>query len=177
MKSNKNDSPPSSTRLSLNQVIGGILSALIDGQQQATNSLLNFIEQAKNQTITFNFKQPAEKNSKNLEPIKIEIPLLSIVPIPYMHISGGEIKFNFSVSSAKKETLKQSPSKNIKSNTILFGDISSIPPILANEDKEDKLINEPIINVIINMEKQSLLAGEDVIQHSIEKYLNGSNNT
>ena len=83
-------------------MIGGPLSACIDAQKEAAMSTVSFIrsvgltEENKVINVTFLYK----RDGKNVE---LTVPLLTIVPIPYIAIDSININFKAAVSGTSKE--------------------------------------------------------------------------
>ncbi len=104
--------------LPFGQIIGGPLKACIDAQTEAALSTWNYINSVG---ITTNEAGDAEavyvkfayrSNGKRCE---LSIPLLTLVPIPYLAIKDISIGFkaNISASSSASDTIKKSTSMEV----------------------------------------------------------------
>lgn len=112
--------------LPFHQIIGAPLLALVQGQAQAAQATAEFIdrigfvksedtntESPENEDalgdlrmITFNF-QRADADGV-LQTHKMEIPLLSIVPIPAIEIKNADLEFNIKVTDIQTEEISTS---------------------------------------------------------------------
>ena len=112
--------------LPFHQIIGAPLLALFQGQAQAAQATAEFIdrigfkkkentntESPENEDelgdlrmITFNF-QRADADGV-LQTHKMEIPLLSIVPIPAIEIKNADLEFNIKVTDIQSEKISTS---------------------------------------------------------------------
>ncbi len=89
-------------------MIGGPLSACIDAQEQAATSTVNFIrrvgfsQENPDEVINVSFKY--KRDGKNVE---LTVPLLTIVPIPFIAIDTVNINFKATLKSVDTESLKE----------------------------------------------------------------------
>lgn len=98
-------------------IIGGPLSACIKAQAEAAVSTVNFIEavglqQGENNTkdavyVVFSYLQNGRRAN-------ISVPLLTIVPIPYIAINNIEIDFKVAINGTEESSLEDGTS--IESN-------------------------------------------------------------
>jgi hypothetical protein len=90
-------------------LIGGPLTAAIDAQAQAAYSSVEFInaigfdDNGSVQNISFNYEGPGDVGRQSLE-----VPLLTIVPIPFIRIDDMTIQFKASMSQSTGTEDKQS---------------------------------------------------------------------
>jgi hypothetical protein len=90
-------------------LIGGPLTAAIEAQAKAAYSTVEFInaigfnDDGDVQNITFKFKGPEQNGIQTLE-----VPLLTIVPIPFIRIDDMTIDFKASMSQSTGTETKQS---------------------------------------------------------------------
>lgn len=101
--------------LPLEQIIGGPLQAVVQGQVLAANATADFIQQVgllgdssdqqRVRTVDFKFRRTRPSVSgDNQDEIKTEevtlnVPLLTILPVPFIRIEEAEIDFEAKVSS------------------------------------------------------------------------------
>src|SRR5215470_12367502 len=106
--------------LPMEQIIGGPLQAIIKAQSLAANATATFINQvgllppdtpggnATARTVDFSFKRlkpPADdKSQPTQETVKLTVPLLTIVPVPFIRIQEATIDFECKVSSSTLDT-------------------------------------------------------------------------
>ena len=110
------------------QIIGAPLLAMVQGQAQAAQATAEFIERigfkqikggngvvedslGELRMITFSYQKPDDAG--NPQTYQIEIPLLSLIPIPGIQIKEGELEFNIKVNdiqSSNTRTTLNNPS-------------------------------------------------------------------
>ncbi len=89
-------------------LIGGPLSAAIEAQGQAAMTTVKFIrevgltEDNKVQTITFKLDRKSSNGQD--ETLSLEVPLLTVVPIPFIRIDDVSINFKASLTESGEET-------------------------------------------------------------------------
>ncbi len=92
------------------QLIGAPLLALIQGQAQAAQATAEFIERVGLQSkegsaaeqirmLSFGYQKPDAEG--NMRSFRVEIPLLSLVPIPAIQIKESELDFYVKVNDFK----------------------------------------------------------------------------
>lgn len=96
--------------LPFHQIIGAPLLAIVEGQAQSAQATAEFIERVgfkekeggdENEIgdlrmVTFSYQKP-DVNGE-LKTYKLELPLLSIVPIPSIEVKEAEMEFNIKVA-------------------------------------------------------------------------------
>ncbi|MCK5002571.1 MAG: DUF2589 domain-containing protein [Gammaproteobacteria bacterium] len=102
------------------QIIGSPLLAMVQGQAQAAQATAEFIERigfkqvkAKDgaegdnlgelRMVTFSYQKPDDAG--NPQTYEIEIPLLSLIPIPGIQIKEGELEFNIKVNDIQSSNI------------------------------------------------------------------------
>lgn len=102
-------------------MIGAPLSACIDAQEQAARTTVDFIRNVgfdqnnpdKIINVTFKYtKQAADGTTKDVE---LSVPLLTIVPIPFIAIDTVNISFKATLKSVDKE--KQVETESERNNS------------------------------------------------------------
>lgn len=96
--------------LDMKNLIGGPLTAAADASVQLAQSTANFINQVgfdaenKVRKVNFNFEQkkPDVDGSINSSEMKVEVPMLAIVPIPNLQIDEVNILFDMEVKQCEK---------------------------------------------------------------------------
>ncbi|MEQ8243960.1 DUF2589 domain-containing protein [Fulvivirga sp.] len=100
--------------LPFHQIIGAPLTAIVEGQAQAAQATAEFIERigfaqptegqtgeiGKLRMISFSYSKP-DVNGEMKE-YRLEIPLLSMVPIPSIEVKEAELEFNIKVADVQK---------------------------------------------------------------------------
>lgn len=116
----KIDSTPSQVattalqNIPFSSIIGAPLSACIEAQAQAAQTTYNFIQQVGMQTVDEN----GEKSTINVsftfrhngKMARLNIPLLTIVPIPYIAIQNIDISFKANISASSSTAQEESSS-------------------------------------------------------------------
>jgi hypothetical protein len=106
--------------LGLGQLLGALLSAIVEGQREATGSSLAFVEQVglvqdadsdeRFRTVTIRYTKLDE--NQNPAEFTLEVPLLAMVAIPTLVVKNAKISFTYSVTETSieepsEESLKQ----------------------------------------------------------------------
>ncbi|MGH3482670.1 MAG: DUF2589 domain-containing protein [Nocardioidaceae bacterium] len=101
--------------LGLGELLGSLMSAVIQGQQAATASSLQFVEQVgfrpgeegedaveRFRTVTLRYT----KLDENQQPAEfvLEIPLLAMVAIPTLTVKQAKLSFKYDITEASAET-------------------------------------------------------------------------
>ena len=112
--------------LPFGNLIGGPLKACIQAQADAAMTTWNFIKEVglsedKDGNRTLNYVSFSYR--KNGRECTVNVPLLTIVPIPYIAIRDIDIAFKakISASSSTTETTKESVEKNFSNKTKVAG--------------------------------------------------------
>jgi hypothetical protein len=105
--------------LPMEQIIGGPLQAIVRAQSLAASETASFIQTvglvddgsgnstARTVDFGFNRKVPKEDGSATTtENVKLTVPLLTIVPVPFIRIEEATIDFECKVSSSTLDTSK-----------------------------------------------------------------------
>ena len=99
--------------LPFGSLIGGPLTAAVEAQAEAAKSSVDFIKAVgfdgedggEVRNVTFNYKKPDGTQGT------LEVPLLTIVPIPFIRIDDLSIQFKANISSSTETTRSTSSSK------------------------------------------------------------------
>ncbi len=102
------------SQLDFKDIIGGPLVAVVNAQAMAANTTTNFIQSfaftkdnpPKLQAVSFDFSQVLQ--NKNLGGLsdytEIKVPLLTIIPIPYIRVEDMSINFNVQLHSTSSNS-------------------------------------------------------------------------
>lgn len=120
--------------LGLGELIGSLLSALVEGQTAATASSLDFVEQIGLsedpahpgfKTVTIRYT----KLDENQEPaeFELELPMLALVNIPALTVKQAKISFSYDVVT----TTHESPSEETPDESVrpLVGVVAPVRPV------------------------------------------------
>ncbi|MGN0131297.1 MAG: DUF2589 domain-containing protein [Lachnospiraceae bacterium] len=96
--------------LDMQQLIGGPLSAAADASTQLANSTADFINRVgfdadgKVRTVAFAYQKRSmnEDGTSNLDEMKVDVPMLAIVPIPNLQVDEVNILFDMEVKQSEK---------------------------------------------------------------------------
>lgn len=105
---------PANTPIQLADTIGGVLSAIVDAQRAAAETTVRYIQDiglVTNEEGTINLRTTSfrfKKLDENQVPgdFELEVPLLSLVPIPAISIKSATIKFAYEIVTTIKEDEK-----------------------------------------------------------------------
>lgn len=96
--------------LKMDELIGGPLTAAADASTLLANSTADFINKVgfdnngKVRTIAFSYQRRSmnEDGTSNLDEMKVDVPMLAIVPIPNLQIDEVNILFDMEVKQSEK---------------------------------------------------------------------------
>lgn len=97
--------------LKMDQLIGAPLSAAADASIQMANSTADFINRVgfdgngNIRTASFGYQKRSLNNdgTSNLDEMKVEVPILAIVPIPNLQVDEVNVLFDMEVKQSEKE--------------------------------------------------------------------------
>lgn len=111
--------------LDYQSMIGGPLIAVIKAQAQAAVTSVDFIkavgfdEDSGDPTmVTFSYQKPVETTASDgtttisVEPYELTVPLLAMVPIPFIRVEETRIDFNAKITSTTESTTASSHELN-----------------------------------------------------------------
>jgi uncharacterized protein DUF2589 len=107
------DFPSELASMDFDQIIGGPLCAAIAAQAQAANLTASFIEsvglQKKGQgleavEVSFSYSRNDDKGKATAQ--SLTVPLLSIIPIPFIRVQTLDIDLNVKLTSVQKQDTK-----------------------------------------------------------------------
>ena len=142
--------------LPMEQIIGGPLQAVIKAQSMAANASAQFIGEVGlmpgdggkmvARTVDFSFnrlKAPANGGTATaVETVDLKIPLLTILPIPFIRIEEAIIEFECKVGSSTLDTSSQKWGVDAKASGgwwgVSFSVQASYSQQSTHEDKVDK---------------------------------------
>lgn len=134
--------------LPMEQLIGGPLTAISDGQMMLAGATRDYIEAVgldedkKVRMIEFRFKRPVEKSQKDgsvvhaVQELEVSVPFLSIVSVPTLQVNNAKIDFTMEVKSSysqktdektqsNKHTMsQQTAAKKKNTRTVLSGSVT-----------------------------------------------------
>ncbi len=179
--------------LSIKDIIGGVLTSIIDGQNQSLDNVMEFLERllpneedyehqehAKHQEhdkyqehgkhkehdkkkyITIVYDRAKFDDPGTTEKVTMHVPLISLLPIPYLSIKEVELDFDFKIHSVHKEyrsinhnTATHTNKERMLCNRYLRGSIS--PSSRLQKSNKTSLAAEISIKMV--MREENLGAG------------------
>jgi hypothetical protein len=112
--------------LDFQSMIGGPLTAVIKAQAQAAVTSVDFIkavgfdEASGNPTmVTFSYEKPVETKNPDgtvsvvAKPYKLTVPILAMLPIPFIRVEETKIDFNAKITSTTESTTASSHDLNV----------------------------------------------------------------
>lgn len=166
-------------------MIGGPMSAVIQAQAQAAQTTIEFIQKvgfepgtsAEGTTTSFGKTRSAEFTYEKLksdgtgrETVAINVPLLSIVPIPYIRIDYTEIDFSAKIN----ETIKTEDSSNLGIGAEVSGGWAPIKfkasfSYNKSSSKSTNMDKEYQVNVKVRAVQDDMPAGLQKLLQMMEK--------
>lgn len=158
-----------------NSMIGGPLKACIEAQAMAAQTTWEFI-----QNVGLNTDKDGEKKAVNVSfsfnqggrMVQLNVPLLTIVPIPYIAIQSVDINFKANISASSSSVKETSSSENIdaggtakaKLNLFLFSVEADLKANYSSKKdskatEESKYSVESTIDVAVKAGQDSMPAG------------------
>lgn len=97
--------------LQMDQLIGAPLRAAADASTQLANSTADFINrvgfdgEGKVRTVAFGYQKRSvnEDGTSNLDEMKVDVPMLAIVPIPNLQVDEVNILFDMEVKQSERQ--------------------------------------------------------------------------
>lgn len=105
--------------LDFKNLIGGPLNAVVEAQINSSQNTLNFIDGLKAddgtmQVTTFKYKKHVTTNGQaDAQDMELTVPLLTLLPIPFLRIEYVNIKFNAHISSMSRRDVEEIDKKSL----------------------------------------------------------------
>lgn len=108
--------------LDFESMIGGPLNAVIRAQAQAANTSVDFIksvgfdDENKPTMVSFKYDKAVEEKDANgnvtvtVKPFELTVPILTMLPIPFIRVEETTIDFNAKINSVQEATTANSSS-------------------------------------------------------------------
>lgn len=106
-------------------LIGGPLNAIVEAQAKSAISTANFIKQVgfkldDEGNVTgvnyVNFQFSRKNEDGRSQDFKLTVPLLTMVPIPYITVVEGNIEFNAKITSVRESKMDSSFKQDVSAN-------------------------------------------------------------
>ena len=159
--------------LPMEQIIGGPLQAIIKAQSMAASTTANFIKTvglnttdggktyvARTVDFSFNRKKPQADGSVINETVDLSVPLLTIVPVPYIRVQQAVIDFQCTVSSSTIDTSKTSFGLDVSASGGFFGVDFSVSASYSTEStRKSEVTRTATLKVQVTAVQDQIPAG------------------
>jgi len=167
--------------LSLYELIGAPLQALVQAEAQAMQSTVDYIRVIgfEKDAVDFDIEKNPELGKLKMVSFKyfakneggqevertFKIPLLSLIPIPLLSVKNAEIEFSLKVADfyfEKDPNIKENSSSDINNedkNRYLSGKRAAIKATMGTMGKEEMQQTQYQIRVKMNVEQSDMPAG------------------
>lgn len=130
--------------LPMEQIIGGPLQAIIKAQSMAAHTTAEFITNVgletvgsatKARTVAFSFdrKKVTDTGTESTETVSLNVPLLTILPIPFIRVEQATIDFSCTVASSNIDTSKTNFGLSASASGGFFGVKASLNTSFSTE--------------------------------------------
>ena len=116
---------PEFASLPLENIIGGAIKAVVNGQAISSQTTLNFINGIKDSTVEFSTSVSSDNKDDKMV---IKVPTLAVVPVPSLRIDSFTVHFNYEIKSI------QSTTKATSEDVTLTGGLSKFLSGIASLD-------------------------------------------
>ena len=181
-----------SNNFELHEFVGGILTAIMEGQSMALHNSIDFIKFVQNYTddseenlaagelisenkkgyLIFRYQKPSVTEPGKMEDFKLEVPLLTILPVPYISIAEAEVDFNFRINAMREieEHHTHKSQEDMDGNNSLNPQRIVLNGEVANENNDNRRQDSFAASIRINMKlkEQNLGEGIDVAMRELE---------
>lgn len=173
--------------LQMDKLIGAPLRAAADASTQLANSTAEFINRVgfdadgKLRTVAFGYQKRSvnEDGTSNLDEMKVDVPMLSIVPIPNLQIDEVNILFDMEVKQSEREESGMDLGANITGSVDFgIGKVSVTGSISAHQSNTRSSDNSAKYHVDVRATNHGIPEGLsrvlDIMAASVAPVLVGS---
>lgn len=175
--------------ISLGSIIGGALSAIVEAQSQAAHTTVNFInevgfegKQGERKPVYIDFQYEKmiipeketqqEEAEKQKQITSLKVPLLTMVPIPYIRVDDATIDFNVKINSVQET--KTSSDLNYGGKTEAFANYNGfrfktgikLSASISNQKKSstsDTVKRDYSLNIHVHAKQDDMPAGVEYL--------------
>lgn len=145
-------------------MIGGPLSACVEAQEQAAETTMRFIQNVGLNTDGDTVRNVVFTYEKEGRKVQLSVPLLTIVPIPYIAIESVDISFKANVTAMETEHASESAHDNLlsayTSSRPRYGVYSSYSTKKDSYSSQNSSYNvEATIDIAVHARQDSMPAG------------------
>lgn len=177
--------------ISLGSIIGGALSAIVEAQSQAAHTTVYFInevgfegKQGERKPVYIDFQYEKmiipeketqqEEAEKQKQITSLKVPLLTMVPIPYIRVDDATIDFNVKINSVQET--KTSSDLNYGGKTEAFANYNGfrfktgikLSASISNQKKSstsDTVKRDYSLNIHVHAKQDDMPAG---VEHLLD---------
>ncbi len=177
--------------ISLGSIIGGALSAIVEAQSQAAHTTVNFInevgfegKQGERKPVYIDLQYEKmiipeketqqEEAEKQKQITSLKVPLLTMVPIPYIRVDDATIDFNVKINSVQET--KTSSDLNYGGKTEAFANYNGfrfktgikLSASISNQKKSstsDTVKRDYSLNIHVHAKQDDMPAG---VEHLLD---------
>lgn len=176
--------------LPFHQIIGAPLLAIVEGQAQAAQATAEFIER-----VGFKPKEDGEENEigdlrmvsfsyqkpdfdGEMKTYKLELPLLSIVPIPSIEVKEAEMEFNIKVTDTQNVKIQsQIGEEEAESGHYLSKNRVEFRATMGKMDSSESRNTDIQMKVKMKVERGDLPVGVQQLFRVMEQSINSVEQT
>lgn len=170
----KTEQPVAAQALSLSQLVGAPIHALIDAETHAALSTANFIRTLGFEGAPKNeeggslghlrmasFRHNHKNNSGDEVTTQVDVPLISLLPIPTLQIRDAELEYTVKILSTETEApQKRQMMDNLELQTSELVDNPIVMRAsLANEGASKRRSLDMLLKMKVNVEQSDIPAG------------------
>jgi len=149
-------------------MIGGPLLAAVRAQMQSSETTMDYLNsvgfdnEGKAKTVSFSYTSSGTDGSPQTN--LLEVPLLSLVPIPFLRIDTVSVSFKASITSvaASESFSSTSQSRSKSSGYSVFGFSGSVSSSFSSQqERKDKSLEsrEYSMEIFVQAEQEEMSAG------------------
>lgn len=163
--------------LDLEEILTGVFVAMAEGQRAALDNSLSFLkylagdEKRETPNLVFYYNKTSPTTGEETK-YQMAVPLISIIPIPYISIKEADIDFNFRVNACQVRQLSDLNPKNViphgellqKQSIAIKGGVSKFTGDANSEF--NRLSGQ--VNIKMKLREQNMSRGMNVMLNEIE---------
>ena len=154
--------------LELSQLLGSLLSSIVQAQAQSARATVEFVEEvgleagegtSRMRTVTLRYSKKDE-NGKPAE-FEVEVPLLALVNVPSLAVSDAKLEFSYDVVSAVADTSSPAPTPLPGRKTVMAKLTGLIrrPPAQQAGPSQPGPQQTTSLDVVVNLKQQEIPVG------------------
>ena len=167
--------------LPMDQIIGGPMQAIVKAQALAASTTADFIQQVgiegdTARTVGFSFERttlPEGSETPETETVALNVPLLTIVPVPYIRVEEGTIDFEAKVSSSTLSQTESNFGLDASASGGFWGVKFSVKASYSRQSKfKDQVNRSSTLSVNVKVVQDEMPAGLAKVLEILETAVN-----